>query len=75
MGTIEYCFENLDTHCISVRWDSVSRLSLIEEVDQYEILNEERELEEEDTLKHLRNTWHVTFNLEIILTVLFLIHL
>ena len=38
-GTIEYCFENLDVHCIAVKWDSGSSLSLIEKVDQYKIID------------------------------------
>jgi uncharacterized protein DUF4314 len=42
MGTIEYCFENLDTHCIAVKWDSGSRVSMIEGVDEYAIMKGEK---------------------------------
>jgi hypothetical protein len=44
MEAIEYCFQNLDVHCVAAKWDSGSRLSLIEEVDQYEILEEDKEV-------------------------------
>jgi hypothetical protein len=38
MGTIKYIFDNLSDRCIDIKWDGGSTLSLIEGVDQYEIV-------------------------------------
>ena len=42
LGTILYRFEDHGSWCIAVKWNSGSTLSLIEGVDRYEIMDEEK---------------------------------
>ena len=58
LGTILYRFEDHGSWCIAVEWDSGSTLSLIEGVDRYEIIDEEKSnsndrKEERDRSKHV----------------------
>jgi hypothetical protein len=58
LGTILYRFEDHGSWCIAVKWNSGSTLSLIEGVDRYEIIDEEKSnsndrKEERDRSKHV----------------------
>jgi hypothetical protein len=41
MGTIRYTFDNYDRRVMVVKWDSGSRISLTEGIDDYEIIPKE----------------------------------
>jgi hypothetical protein len=58
LGTILYRFEDHGSWCIAVKWNSGSTLSLIEGVDRYEIIDEEKSnsndrKEEQNRSKHV----------------------
>jgi hypothetical protein len=58
LGTILYRFEDHGSWCIAVKWNSGSTLSLIEGVDRYDIIDEEKSnsndrKEERDRSKHV----------------------
>jgi hypothetical protein len=57
IGTILYRFEDHGSWCIAVKWDNGSTLSLIEGVDRYKIMDEEKpnsndRKEERDNSRH-----------------------
>jgi hypothetical protein len=58
LGTILYRFEDHGSWCIAVGWDSGSTLSLIEGVDRYKIMDEDKSnssdrKEERNSSKHV----------------------
>ena len=59
LGTILYRFEDHGSWCIAVKWNSGSTLSLIEGVDRYEIIDEEKS-NSNDRKEERNRSKHVT---------------
>lgn len=59
LGTILYRFEDRGSWCIAVKWDSGSTLSLIQGVDRYEIMDEEKS-DSNDRKEERNSSKHVT---------------
>jgi hypothetical protein len=59
LGTILYRFEDHGSWCIAVKWNSGSTLSLIEGVDRYDIIDEEKS-NSNDRKEERNRSKHVT---------------